>query len=367
MTVGTASIDVFFPDGTGFQDVWVQGVRGATGGVTITASNPIDGLFDSGSAPVDVTPAGFQIASLLADTNTLAADDAFSIRTYSTNGAGAIFTEQPVSAEGPLTITVTSSNASVGVPSSLAQPSTNPVTLDLAVNQSRTPTTVGAGGVAFDALGGGSTTITATAPGFDPAVTTSSQVVNVAQPGITVSPQTWLSSSRLGSGLQGRTRVTLDGSEHGGVTITMTSDDDTILRLAPDGTTAGTASIDVFFPDGTAFQDIWVQGVRGATGTANVTASNPIDGLFDSDSAPVEVTPAGFQIASLLSDTNTLAADDAFYHSHLLNQCRRYIHGATGVRGGPDHNHRDQQRSGCRCSDIDFTAVDQSADDRSCG
>ena len=362
LTPGTPVIEVFFPDGTAFQDIWVQGVRGATGTDLLAASHP---EFTGGSAPVVVTPAGLQISGLIADTNTLAADDSFSVRTYSTNGAGAIFTEQPVSAEGPLTITVSSSDPGVGVPTSLAQPSTNPVTYELAVNESRTPVTIGGGGLGFDALSGGSTTISATAPGADPAVAASSQVVNVALPEITVSPQTWLSSSRLGSGLQGRTRITLDGSAHGGVTITVTSDNDSLLRVAPDATTLGAASIDVFFPDGTSFP--------GRLGTGCSRRNR--DGKPDSNK------PRGRSIRKRIGacGSNARRIPDCqpacrhehagcgrcVFHSYLLDKCGRgHFHGAAGQRRRPADDYGYQLRSDGWRADVDGTTVNKSGHDR---
>lgn len=50
------------------------------------------------------------------------------------------------------------------------------ITRTIAVGQSNTPTTVAAGGIAFDPLSPGSTQVTATIPGF---TTTNAGVVNV--------------------------------------------------------------------------------------------------------------------------------------------------------------------------------------------
>ena len=81
----------------------MQGVRGATGSVTLTASSA---LFTNGVANIEVVQSGFAIQNLLTSTNTLAADNPFRVRVYSTQANGAILQNQGVSAEGPLAVTV---------------------------------------------------------------------------------------------------------------------------------------------------------------------------------------------------------------------------------------------------------------------
>jgi hypothetical protein len=183
------------------------------------------------------------------------------------------------------------------------------VAVTAAVNTFNTPGTVAAGGVAFDALSGGTTTVRATAPGFDATRAESSVVATVSQPGITVS--SGAAFNRLGSGLQTQGSVTLGGSQHGGVTVRIASANPDVLRIAPNATTAGTAFIDVTIPNGSTQASLFVQGVRGATGNdITVTASSA---QFTDGTVDVDVIAPVLRVAGLNPNTNTLAADDPFF------------------------------------------------------
>jgi hypothetical protein len=74
--------------------------------------------------------------------------------------------EQTIRAGGSgVTATLTSSAPGVGQLVTAAGPS-GTVTVDIAPGQSRSPGTVATGGVAFDPLAAGTTTVRATIPGF---------------------------------------------------------------------------------------------------------------------------------------------------------------------------------------------------------
>ena len=96
---------------------------------------------------------------------------------------------------GALTATVVNSAAGVGqlVTTPLTGQS---VTVEIAEGQDRSPTTVAGGGVAFDPLASGTTTVSATIAGF---IATDAAAVEVAvsSPGITVN-----APATVGSGLQ---------------------------------------------------------------------------------------------------------------------------------------------------------------------
>ena len=141
VTPGTSFIDVIFLDGDATERIFVQGVRGATGAVTVTASSA---LFTDGVGNIEVVQSGFVFESILTSTNTLAEDDPFAFRTYSTQANGTTLQAQQVSAEGPLTVTLTSSDTGVGVLTTIADPATSPVTVEIAVNKNLSPGTVAA-------------------------------------------------------------------------------------------------------------------------------------------------------------------------------------------------------------------------------
>lgn len=54
------------------------------------------------------------------------------------------------------------------------------MTVEIAVGGSTSAGSVGAGGVAFDAVAVGTTTVQATAPGFDPTISDASRVITVS-------------------------------------------------------------------------------------------------------------------------------------------------------------------------------------------
>jgi hypothetical protein len=93
----------------------------------------------------------------------------------------------------------------------------------------------------------------------------------VSQPGITAG----INFSQVGSGLQEAGSVSLGASNHGGVDVTLTSSDPTLLLLAKDNTTAGAASIQIHLNNGQTFFSYYVQALEGKTGTPTVTVSAP--------------------------------------------------------------------------------------------
>ena len=129
--------------------------------------------------------------------------------------------------------------------------------------------------MAFDPMGDGATTVKASAPGFA-AFSTDSQEVTVTQPAIDVIDAYGI-GTRVGAGLQTIYRVTLGGAaDHGGVTVHIQSNNPGVALVAPDGTTPGSAAIDVTLPDGQTSYDFYVQGVSGKTGTAVISASQAL-------------------------------------------------------------------------------------------
>ncbi len=178
-------------------------------------------------------------------------------------------------------------------------------TVTLAEGQSSSPGSVASGGIAFAPLTTGMTTVSATIPGFL-ATDAASRTVEVTFPSIAVSglPVT------VGSGLQSFCcGVRLSASAHGGVTVRIESSDPSTALVAPDQTTAGTAFIEVFVPDGSTNLSFVVQGVAGATGTVTVDAT--ANG-FIAGSGAVTVVPAALDIINLAANTSAGAADDPF-------------------------------------------------------
>lgn len=326
-TPGSEFIDVAFANGETIKNVFVQGV--ATGSVTVSATAP---AFDAGDSVLEIVPPILDIISL-ATSHTVTSvqdisDDAFQVRTGIANTAGTVFgTEQSVSpANAPLAITVSSDDPSVATVANSANDQASQV-VSLAANQSRTPISVGSGGVAlrFDPPTSGSTNVSVSAPGFDNGFVSAADTVAVTVNPATMQINPTGGSGRLGAGLQVRHNLVLSGGSHGGVTVRVTSGDDSLLRVSTDGSVAGSTFVDLVFADGETSLAFFAQGVLSASGQTTLTATAP---GFETEVHDVSVETAILDIISLSSSqtTNTVSTlnDDAF-------QVRTGISNAAGT------------------------------------
>ncbi len=305
VTPGTPVIEVMVPAGQTYADFYLQGVTSATGNVTLTATQS---QFTSGSLSVDVVQPVMRLSGLTASTTSLSADDPFRVETGYLHSNGVSFRYANVSAtQGSLMVNLTSSETGVGQLVTTSA-SGSPVTVQIPINQRFSPSTVATGGVAFDPLSGGDATVAATAIGFDPSYGSSSATVSVSQPGMTLA-DAWWGDYRIGAGLQAAYQVTLGAPEHGGVTVRIESDDDSVALLSTSATTGGSSTIDLVIPDGQTTANFYVQGVSGATGSANLTASQT---LFTGDSLTVDVVQPVLQVSGLSTSTTSLSNDDPF-------------------------------------------------------
>lgn len=302
-TVATPFIDVFVPNGSSSAIFRVHGVEGATGGVTITASAP---GFSNGSNTTNIVQPGVQITNIITSTTSLAPDDPFRVQIGLPNSTGTALSAAQVVRPGgtAVTATITNSNAAVG------QLVTTPLTaqsvdLTLSPGESITPSSVAAGGVAFDPINGGTTDVAVTIPGFIQ-VSNGLQTVTVSTPGITVS-----TGGTIGSGLvyHANMSASLGASAHGGVTVRIESSDPAIALVSPDATTVATPFIDVAVPNGSISAIFRVHGVEGATGTVDITAT--ATGFSTGTGTQTIVQPA-VQITNLQNNTTTLSPDDPF-------------------------------------------------------
>lgn len=299
-TPGTAFIDVFVPAGSSYFSYYAHGLEGKTGSVGITASAP--GYISEGASWSVVQPTLY-IHSLSTSTTTLAADDPFAVRIgvpYSTYASA-----QPVRAGGtPVTVTIAHSTPATG---RLEQTGglTDTATVTIGVGQYDSPSSVAAGGVAFDPEAAGTTTISASAPGFVSAPL-ATQNVTVNAPALTI----YGGSYGVGSGLiEGAYAYLQTAAPTGGVTVRIESTDTTKLLVSANASTPGTGFIDVVVPAGGTSINYWAQGVEGATGSVNVTAMAP---AYTSDTVAWNVVQPALYIHSLDTSPTTLANDDPF-------------------------------------------------------
>ena len=312
-TAGTAFIDVAVPNGTSVFHFYVHGI--AAGPVTLTAT---EAAHTSGNFAMTVVAPVFDLLSLQTAPSTTAisvlADDPFQVRSGVPNAAGTAFGfEQGISATaGTVDVTVSSSATSIAeVATSGGAGASAMVTLG--TDDSRTPATLGTGGFALRfpvPPADGTTTVAATATGFDALFDTSDDDVTV-----TVDPATLSLSAptsgifEVGAGLQHPLRVQVNGSSHGGVTVRIAVSDPNLALVTDDDTVVGTSFIDLVLAEPSTSADFFIQGVGGESGTINLNASSV--GYVDGDEA-IDVTAPVLDILSLGSTTTAGAADDAF-------------------------------------------------------
>jgi hypothetical protein len=302
-TAGGASIEVVVADGYNNGNYYIQGVEGATGQVTVTVTAP---GFTDGSDTTEIVEPALRIIGLATSTTSLSPDDRFQVQVGIPNADNSNLSQGQAARAGggDLTATVTNSNGTVGQLKTNEYPDgAQTVTVNIAEGQQTSPSTVVSGGVAFDPLTSGTTTVSATVPDF--ITTTAASVdISVSAPGITVS-----APAMVGSGLQQYGNFSLGATNHGGVTVTISSSNASIALISPDASTAGSTSIEVVVADGYNGGNYYIQGVENATGevTVTVTASGFTDG---SDTTGI-VQPA-LRIIGLATSTTSLSPDDRF-------------------------------------------------------
>jgi hypothetical protein len=198
---------------------------------------------------------------------------------------------------------LTSSDTGTGIlTSSSTSGSTIPFTI--VPGASGTPGTVASGGVAFDALGNGTSTVTAS-------ISNLLQTPNAIRVVSVTSPSISLGSTTVGQGLQyGNFLASLGATQHGGVIVRIASSNPSVFLVSPNSGMAGAPFIDVFVPNGSANASYYVHGVPGALGTAALNASAP--GFTDAVGATVTVVQPALDISGLLSSISAGAANDLF-------------------------------------------------------
>jgi hypothetical protein len=114
----------------------------------------------------------------------------------------------------------------------------------------------------------------------------------------------------VGSGLQSETlSLQLSDSQHGGIFVSVTSNDSTLALVAADQLSIGSRVLTRFIPNGTTYHEFVVQALEGVTGFTTLTASAPD---FTSDQLSVEVDIPRFEIYGLDTSTTVPSPDNEF-------------------------------------------------------
>jgi len=128
---------------------------------------------------------------------------------------------------------------------------------------------------------------------------------------VTVQPTpniTMVTGIEVGSGLQRVASFFLGASNHGGVTVTLTSGDPGRLLLAPNNSSAGTDTLRLFFPPNTTGGNFYMHAV-GDTGAVTVRAEAP---GFSSGTMSVGIEQPAIELTSITSGLTTVSPDDVF-------------------------------------------------------
>ena len=232
------------------RDFYVQALAG-TGSVTYTAvASRSDGsIFGSSTGTVTLTPSGIVISGPSTFTTAPgAAPTQINVQTVQLDGL--TNPVQPLRGGISLSVGVISSAPSVGT-------------------ISQTPIAIAGGAssasTSFTPLAVGSSSVTASAPGFGSASVTA----NVAQSGISL-PDAGL----IGMNLQVQSTLTLGQfAPVGGVTVTLTSSDATSLLLSNTANVQGSKMINVQVPAGSNSASFYLQALAGS-GAPTYTAAS---------------------------------------------------------------------------------------------
>ncbi len=297
---GSGSLDLFVPDGESRAYFTAQALDGTAGAVTVDIT--ADGFVPTSTTYTVVQPA-LDIVYLNENQSVGGADDPFIVRVGLPSGTGGSVSTQQYRRGGvaPLAVSLTVDTPVVADLVTVA--ATGPaVQVAIHPDHSSTGNTVLSGGAALRPLGQGSTLVEASIPGFFQ-TGWAQRLVTVSGDGIALLQV----PATVGAGLQtGELTAKLSDGAHGGVTVTVASADTTRLLIAPDVTTPGSPSIDVFLPNGFTEAPFVIQALEGVTGTVSVdaTASG-----FAAGGVSVRVDPAALQVA-MLPDTLDVFADD---------------------------------------------------------
>jgi hypothetical protein len=325
---GADSVVKFLPNGQTSVYYYAQALEGVADGgpvtVPVTVSAP---GFNTATSTHTVRRPAFDILNLPTNTTTLSDSSPFYVVVgYHLPNYSTLWEYQAVRAGAqPLSVTVASGTPGVARLVTLDSIA-DAVTVQIQPQNYYSPTTVAGGGVAFDPLTAGTTTVSASITGFDPTPGGGSIAVTVNAPGITMSEWT------VGSGLQRNVYGYLGASGHGGVNVVVKSSAPGVARVAPDDTTPGTDSAIVFVPDGSQYFSYYVQGMEGQTGTVTTTARAT---GFTDGTAPLNVVQPALGIYNL-PGTIAAGANDAPFYAQvgIPYASNQYLSEYQAVRAG---------------------------------
>jgi hypothetical protein len=296
--------------------------------VTATATG-----FSNGSGTINLVQGAIDLIGVPTNTTTLSAISNIHARTGLPNSQTTPaflvqLQEVRIGGPGPLTVTFTSQTPAVGDLLKAGPSFSGTQTAQIGVRGVNTPTDTTSGGVAFHPVLAGTTVVSASVPGYLQVSNSSAGITaTITQPAITVNPST------VGSGLQVGANGNLGAPNHGGTTVTLTSSNAALL-LAPNASTPGTSSINVFVPNGTTGFGFFVQGLEGQTDTVTAAVTAVASG-FTNGNGTSNVIPSAFDVIGLPSNPAAGAADTPFYvRTGIANSTGAFLVQLQDVRAG---------------------------------
>ena len=270
---GSASIVLTIPAGSNSSQSFYLYGAGNSGTATYSASAP---GFGTGTGTVTVAPSGFFIAgpsgpgSPSLFTTTGAAPTTISVMSAALDSSLNIVALQPVAGGTSVTVSVTSSNNSVGT---ITSPS---VTIASGASSATTQ---------FRPAAAGSTTLSAVAPAGFSTPQNGSVVATVLTPGLALT-----TGISIGNGLQESGLLLLgQAAPPQGVSVTLTSNNPSQLLLSTSATGKGSSSITLTVPSGSTSAPYFIQAF-GSIGNVTYSATSP---GFATRTATITLAPSG--------------------------------------------------------------------------
>jgi hypothetical protein len=284
-SVGAPAINVSFAAGTSSATIYLQATSGSTGNVTLTAKSA---QYTTGTMTETVSPAAlYYIYAPGLNTTVLTGSSPIGVgvaviipasnTSYCGQASGCLAAENLGPQTGPLTVTATSSNPSVGA---LQNGSTNAATATAVIPVGVYYTGNSDSGFTFVPLSTGSTTVSLSAPGFQTGTFNSGSYVSaetytVSQPTMSLSAGPAATGYYgVGVGLAVQGSITLAApAPAGGSTIQVTSSNSAAILVSTSNTTVGSGTVSVAIAAGQTTGNFYLQGV--GVGTSNLSAVDP--------------------------------------------------------------------------------------------
>jgi hypothetical protein len=305
-TAGTDSVVQFLPNTQTSIGFWLAGMEGVVNDSALVVTTVPGFAPDTGK--VYVRQGVYELSSVPGSVNFLAGNSNIWVQMGVPNAAfTTINAYQGPRVGGTLgrvaTVALSSSFVAQLVDSTATPDTVKSVTFP--VGQYYTPTNLPTG-MQIDPIGVGTVTVTASVPGL--------LALPVATRTMTVNPAilSVSTSAEVGAGLQyGAYSLTLSGPNHGGTTVKLQVAQPGVGLVQPDGSTAGTDSLDLVIPNGQTSANFWVAGVEGILNdTVPVVATAA---GFIPDTMALIVRQPAIEIANVPTTIGSLAAHQAIW------------------------------------------------------